>query len=135
MNEEINAFVSAWTEDPLRVKPAFLALWRELEGLAARTPDAELVFVARPGATYSLRARRASAGARPVFALVDVVDESDGRFLSVCFYADAVSDPDELGQLVPLGLLGEDGYCFDLEAPEQRVLDYLADRFSEAANA
>lgn len=135
MNEKINAFADAWTEDPLRVKPAFLTLWSALEALTAKTPDAELIFVARPGATYSLRARKTNAGARPVFALVDVVDESDGRFLSVCFYADAVSDPEEFGQLVPLGLLGEDGYCFDLEDPNQRVLDYLAERFSEAANA
>ena len=63
---------------------------------------------------------------------MDVIEDVDGRWLSVCFYADTVSDPEERGNLVPLGLLGEDGYCFDVEEPDTVLEAYVLERIDEA---
>ena len=57
--------------------------------------------------SYSLRAANAKNDERPLFVLVDVVDdEPEARWLSVCFYADMVNDPNELGDFVPSGSWG-----------------------------
>ncbi len=63
--------------------------------------------------------------------MVDVI-EDDPRWLSVCFYGDSISDPDEKGDFVPKGLLGEDAVCFDLEAYDEEDLGYLEGRIDEA---
>ena len=71
------------------------------------TPDVRFDFKARPGVSYSLRAANAKNDERPLFVLVDVVDdEPEARWLSVCFYADMVNDPDELGDFVRPGSWG-----------------------------
>ncbi|MDE5879203.1 MAG: hypothetical protein K2G99_04150, partial [Desulfovibrio sp.] len=71
---------------------------------------------------------------RELFVLVDVVDdEPESRWLSVCFYADMVSDPDEQGDFVPQGLLGEDALCFNLDEDSADMRDYIAARLAEAA--
>ena len=65
--------------------------------------------------------------------MVDVIDDDpESRWLSVCFYGDDITDPDELGDLVPQGLLGEDGYCFDVTEHDARIIAYLGDRIGEA---
>jgi len=136
MHKELQDFYDAWTHDPHKTRSAFTTLTTELVELSVEAKGGiELSFVPRPGATYSLRGRHTAPGARPVFVLVDVVDDASGRWLSVCFYADAVSDPEELGNLVPKGLLGDDGYCFDLENPSPGTLDYLLDRIREGARS
>jgi len=56
------------------------------------------------------------------------------RWLSVCFYGETVSDPEERGDLVPGGLLGEDGLCFDVENGSDDFIDYLIARINEAYN-
>jgi hypothetical protein len=43
-----------------------------------------------------------------------------------------ITDPEEKGVLIPLGLLGEDGYCFDLEEWDENYLQYLKTRLDEA---
>jgi hypothetical protein len=43
-----------------------------------------------------------------------------------------ITDPDDKGVLIPLGLLGEDGYCFDLEEWDEEYLHYLKTRLDEA---
>jgi hypothetical protein len=43
-----------------------------------------------------------------------------------------ITDPEEKGDLIPEGLLGEDGYCFDLDAWNEDDLTYLEKRLAEA---
>ncbi len=43
-----------------------------------------------------------------------------------------IDDPEELGNLIPQGILGEDGYCFDLEELDDSFVDYLNGRIDEA---
>ena len=128
--QEVKQFEAAWREDPLNVKPAFEAWEAFLGGLA----DVSLDFKARPGISYSLRARHAAQKDRELFVLVDVVDdEPASRWLSVCFYADMVTDPDELGDFVPQGLMGADAMCFNLDEDSAAMRDYIAARLAEAA--
>lgn len=129
-NKELDAFIAGWTRDNLHLKPAFLEYRDMLEAL----PNVSFEFHARPGISYSLRAKSAAQSARPLFVLVDVVDdEADSRWLSVCFYADMITDPDEIGDFVPKGLLGEDATCFNLDEDNQAIQGYIADRIKEAA--
>jgi len=132
MTPDIRAYLESWTHDPRRVKPLFAALAAAMAGCGA-----SLELVVRQGITASLRASATGpkTGPRPLFALADVVEDPQGRFLSVCFYDDEVSDPEERGQCVPRGLLGEDARCFDIEAPDPEVLPYLEARLAEAADA
>jgi hypothetical protein len=38
--------------------------------------------------------------------MVDVIDDDpEVRWLSVCFYGEMITDPDEAGELIPEGLL------------------------------
>jgi hypothetical protein len=62
---------------------------------------------------------------------MDVIDE-DPRWLSVCFYGDMITDPEEKGDLVPEGLMGEDGYCFDVDENDPEHIDYICRRLDEA---
>lgn len=127
----IERFTREWTTDQRRVRPLFLDLLARLTAW-----DASLDFVVREGVSASLRAAwPRPASDRPLFCLVDVVQDEGGPWLSVCFYADDVTDPENLGNLVPQGLLGEDGYCFDVEEPNPAVERYLAERMAQAAAA
>ena len=84
--------------------------------------------------SYSLRARHERQQGRELFVLVDVVDdEPESRWLSVCFYADMITDPSELGDYVPQGLMGEDACCFNLDEDDADMRAYIADRLREAA--
>ena len=135
MQEVVQAYLMRWQADPKRVRPFFEHLLEALRG-----PENEMEFVERAGVSASLRAKIAMPGkgaasaivSRELFCLVDVVEDVDGRWLSVCFYADTVSDPEERGNLVPLGLLGEDGYCFDVEEPDSALEEYVLARIEQA---
>lgn len=128
----LNEFIDGWQADKLNMKPVFLQ-YREY---LANTPGVSLEFVARPGISFSLRAKNVKQVKRPLFVLVDVVDdEPDARWLSVCFYADMVTDPDEQGDFVPQGLLGEDAICFNLDEDNGEMRDYIASRLKEASAA
>ncbi len=123
----LEAFLAEWTDTPQQSRQAFIALKGHLEA----EPGVVLSFVARPGVTYSLRAAAPDRSDRPLFVMVDVI-EDDPRWLSVCFYDDTVSDPDERGDHVPDGLLGEDAVCFDLESHDPEMLAYVTARIDEA---
>lgn len=126
---EAREFLDQWGSDSGGVRRAFAELLDYLEHMS----DVSLEFVSRRGVTHSLRARRVGPGGPAgLFALVDVVEDASGRFLSVCFYAQGVSDPRELGETVPGGLLGEDGHCFDVDTDEPALLGYLFERLAEA---
>lgn len=91
-----------------------------------------LEFIPREGLTYSVRAAK-PGGERPLFAMIDVI-EDDPRWLSVCFFADLISDPDDRGDVVPEGLMGQDARCFDITEGERDLTAYVAERLSEAVS-
>jgi len=129
--EEMARMLERWQEDPSAVKEAFLRLGAFL----AERKGARLSFKARPGVSYSLRAAKPSGveGGERLFALVDVIDDPNARYLSVCFYEETVTDPEGLGETIPGGILGEDGYCFTVEENDPVLLSYLERRVLEAA--
>jgi len=122
-------FIEEWKETKTRTKQAFTELLDHLNSLA----DTTLEFIARPKVSYSLRPRHANQKDRSLFAMVDVIDDDpDERWLSVCFYGEMITDPDESGDLIPEGLLGEDGYCFDLYEYDENEMTYLKERLTQA---
>ena len=93
----------------------------------------KLDFNERPGVSYSLRAAHVKNSDHPLFVMVDVIDDDPlNRWLSVCFFGDMITDPDELGDLIPGGLLGEDGYCFDVTSSDKNLAGYIQQRIEEA---
>ena len=130
VRNEVEALLQGWTEDPLQVRGAFVEYMDLLDARAGVRLD----FKARPGVSYSLRAVHEKQEGRSLFVMVDVVDdEPEARWLSVCFYADMVADPDELGDFVPGGLLGEDACCFNLDENDAAMRGYIRARIEEAA--
>ena len=123
-------YLSAWTRDPGGVKKAFLTIIVNLDSRG----DTTLSFKDRPGVCHSLRAVRASQEWRPYFILVDVIeDDPEDRWLSICFYADMIDDPLNLGNVVPEGINHLDGHCFDLDEDwDQDLLEYLLARIDQA---
>ena len=125
-SQEINEFLAQWSNEEM--KNVFLHLADLLAGFS----DVELDFKARPGVSYSLRGKR-TGQSRELMAMIDVIDDDpEARWLSVCFFADMITDPEELGDIVPGGLLGHDGYCFDLLSSDSEEVDYVAQRIQEA---
>jgi hypothetical protein len=129
MSSGLSAFLDSWTVDPNGIKPVFTAMYEYL-----RTRDrVSLEYKGRPGVSHSLRARHAAQNKRELFVLVDIIDDEPGaRWLSVCFYADLVTDPEEHGDVVPGGLMGDDACCFDLDSPENNIERYMLQRLQEA---
>ena len=126
--KEISDLLSGWTADGNGIKAAFseiVELMKSLEGLTYSVKS-------RPGISYSLRACVVN-GEEKILTLMDVIDDDpQNRWISICFYAETISDPDEEGDLIPGGLLGEDGYCFDLFENDGDTVSYLKDRIIEA---
>lgn len=128
MPADLDAFLTSWSEDENAVKPLFLSLYSLLQGL----DGVKLEYKGRPGVSHSLRALYPERKDRPLFVLVDIIDDApEARWLSICFYADLVTDPEELGDVVPGGLGGEDARCFDVDAPEGMEI-VLLERLKEA---
>ena len=123
-------FLDQWTLDEMNMKNIFLRLANRF----LEKDRAVLSVVPRPGVSTSLRARKKVQNEEgTLITMIDIVDDDpDNRWLSVCFYGDCVTDPEEAGDLVPGGLLGEDGYCFDLYENDQNAITYLEQRIDEA---
>ena len=128
--KNLSDILNKWTRDEMNMKDAFLRLANRF----SEKNQAVLSVVPRPGISYSLRARmKAEDEEGTLITMIDIVDDDpDNRWLSVCFYGDCVTDPEEEGDLVPGGLLGEDGYCFDLYENNQNTITYLEQRIDEA---
>jgi hypothetical protein len=127
--ETVQAFIDSWTEDPLNTKPIFESL---LNDLAAKE-KAVIEFHQRPGISHSLRGLFDDRQDRPLFVMIDVIDDDPkARWLSVCFYGDMIDDPDEMGDLIPGGLLGADGYCFDISEADGPLTQYVRQRIQQA---
>jgi len=122
-------FLDNWTDDDLGTKPIFRSL---LEGILIKA-DTNVECNERPGISYSFRLSHKRQKDRPLFTMIDVIDDDPKqRWLSVCFFGDMIEDPDELGDLIPGGLLGSDGYCFDITDPDEHLRDYVDKRILEA---
>lgn len=125
--QELQTFMDDWTDTDVRSKEAFVRLKSHLDA----KDGVQLEFVPRPGVTYSLRAVHQNQKQRSLFVMVDVI-ENDPRWLSICFYGDMITDPDEQGDFVPEGLLGEDAMCFDVDQYDDTLIQYLEARLDEA---
>ena len=130
IQKDIESFVEQWPVAQDSIRRIFIELKTFLQGQAGTS----LSLKQRPGVTYSLRAIHQSQTDKPLFVMIDVIDD-EPRWLSVCFYDQMVSDPGELGNHVPGGLLGEDGLCFDVDGESEELLAYLKKRIMEAHNA
>ena len=126
LSRQVTDFLAEWPDEPMR------RAFSELAAMVAELPGVACDFVARPGVSHSLRPRHQEQRDRALFAMIDVIDDQP-RWLSVCFYEDMISDPEGAGDLVPGGLAGDDGYCFDLTTPER--LEYVRARLLEAFRA
>ncbi|GAB6095498.1 hypothetical protein JCM14469_17500 [Desulfatiferula olefinivorans] len=126
---DVNALLDTWTDNEQQTRKAFI----ELKDHLAMMNDVTYAFKGRAGVSYSLRARHAGQKDRDLFVMLDVIDDDpDARWLSICFYEDLLTDPEERGDLIPQGLGGDDGYCFDLEEWDEDVVTYLKARLDEA---
>lgn len=125
--EELESFIATWPENSKEC----LSLFLDLKEYLLKLDLVDIEFHSRPGLTYSLRGVHKNQKEKPLFVMVDVIDD-DPRWLSVCFYGEMVTDPDEKGDYVPGGLLGEDGMCFDVEDATPTLVDYIKQRITEA---
>ena len=120
IQSDLNQFLEEWIDTPEQTKKAFLRLKKHLESQSGVKFD----FNARPGVSYSLRAAHHKQK-RQLYVMVDIIDDDpENRWLSICFYGDMITDPDDVGDLVPEGLLGEDGHCFDVDDWDENNLKY-----------
>lgn len=127
-DKAINEFLQAWTIDSAHTKDFFAECYALIKSL----PHANYEFIARPTISYSLRAS-IGKNTRPLFVLVDIIDDDPhSRWLSICFYADSLKDPDSIADLVPNGLFGEDAMCFDVDNADSQLNSYLLTRVNEA---
>ena len=132
MREELAGFIDSWTQDDNGTKNCFLKFKQYLEDMEG----VSLNLVARPGVSYSLRAVHANQKRRQLFAMVDVIDDDPAdRWLSVCFYGEMINDPEEQGDDVPEGLLGEDATCFDVYTYDDELVNYVLERLGEACQS
>jgi hypothetical protein len=125
----LNIFIAEWQASPERNKDVFI----RLKNVSEAQDGATLDFIPRPGVTYSLRAVHANQKNRELFVMVDVIEDTP-RWLSICFYADMIADPQEKGDFVPEGLLGEDAVCFDIESWDEALIRYVEARIQEACD-
>lgn len=125
--QDVVAFLQDWVETEEQNKAGFERLYKQLQ----EKEKGSIEFHPRPGVTYSLRGMSLRKNAPSLYVMVDVI-EDDPRWLSVCFYGDMITDPQEKGAFVPGGLLGEDAICFDLERYDQQEFAYVEARIEEA---
>ncbi len=132
MSAELDALLEAWTLDANGIKPLFQTLYQFLR----EQNHVALEYRVRPGVSHSLRARHSAQKERSLFVLVDIIDDDpEARWLSICFYADLVTDPEGRGDVVPGGLMGEDACCFDVDDAGNGMAEYMQSRLAEACAA
>jgi len=130
-NTEMSLLLEMWSKDQHNVKGIFIKLLEIL----SKHENAIFSFKSRPGVSHSLRAmvKKIDYGDPILFAIVDIIDDDpENRWLSVCFYNKMITDPEKAGNLLPKGLLGEDGYCFDLFEFDDAIISYIEQRINES---
>lgn len=129
---QIEEFLSNWPGENQPMREWFRQFYHQLSAMEG----VRLSFVARPGVSYSLRPVHSNQRGRDKFAIVDVIDDDPAeRWLSVCFYEDMITDPNGRGELIPGGLSGSDGYCFDMYDNNEELGQELLTRLIEAKEA
>lgn len=129
---EVESFMEQWGGDDNLMRNCF----KELFECVRQLDTVSLDFIARPGISFSLRPKHKNQTGRDMYAMIDVIDDDPAeRWLSVCFYGDMISDPEERGEVVPGGLAGDDGYCFDMYEADDALTGYLKDRLVEGYRA
>ncbi len=127
--QQIEAFLNNWPGENAPMREWFRQFYHRLSTMEG----VSLSFVARPGVSYSMRPVHVNQSDRDTFAIVDVIDDDpDERWLSVCFYEDMITDPNGRGELIPGGLSGSDGYCFDMYDNDEELGRDLLMRLQEA---
>jgi ligand-binding sensor protein len=122
-------FINDWVDDTLCIKTIFISLFQDL----LQKEEVQIEFHERPGISFSLRGVHKKQKDRPLFVMIDIIDDDPKqRWLSVCFYGDTIEDPDDQGDLIPGGLLGSDGYCFNLTEFDESLKEYVGQRIQEA---
>jgi ligand-binding sensor protein len=122
-------FINDWVDDRLCIKTIFISLLQDLQ----QKENVAIEFHERPGISFSLRGVHKNQKDRPLFVMIDIIDDDPKqRWLSICFYGDTIADPDDQGDLVPEGLLGSDGYCFNLTDSDESLKEYVGQRIQEA---
>lgn len=130
--QEIESFIQSWQGDNQPMREWFRQFYQQVSSMEG----VSLTFVARPGVSYSIRPVHVNQTARDKFAIIDVIDDDPKeRWLSVCFYEDMITDPNGRGELIPGGLGGSDGYCFDMYDNNEELGRDLLLRIQEAADA
>ncbi len=130
---EISSFLQEWESGQ---GPAMQKWFQLFFDTVRAMENVDLQFVARPGVSYSIRPKQRNQKERDLFAMIDVIDDDPAeRWLSVCFYGDMIADPEQRGEVIPGGLAGSDGYCFDMFEDDKELADYLVDRLVEACAA
>lgn len=125
---EVDGFLGQWPDEPMR--ECFIKMYRNVAEMAG----VELEFVSRPKISHSLRPKHVNQSDRDLFGMIDVIDDDpEARWLSVCFYGDLITDPEERGELIPGGLAGADGYCFDMYEADDELTGYIIARLQEAS--
>ena len=128
---EFKAYMNDWAEYSQEVKNSFLALFNIL----SIRPDVTFDFNIRPGVSASFKSyvKMNDPPDTRLFSVIDIIDQDPQNiWLSICFYADMISDPDDLGNLIPNGLLDEDGHCFDVFEDDEGLMKYIKSRIDEA---
>ncbi len=127
--QKLKTFIEEWKETA--GKNSNKKIFLHFRDYLSTKEGVTLDFIERPGVTYSLRAVHAEQKDKELFVMVDVIEDVE-RWLSVCFYGDMITDPEEKGDFVPGGLLGEDAVCFDLEEQNDSLIHYIETRLDEA---
>ena len=126
--KKISDLLNGWAADDNGIKAAFIEIIELLESLEGLVYS----FKSRPGISHSLRASIDNRE-KKLLTLMDIIDDDPAnRWISICFYAETINDPEEEGDLIPGGLVGEDGYCFDIFENDDTTVSYIKDRITEA---
>ncbi len=124
--QDLDTFLTDWQESSNN-KNIFL----HFKNYLSKKDGIDFDFIARPGVSYSLRGHHKKQQEKSLFVMIDVIDDLS-RWLSICFYKEMVRDPEEKGDFVPGGLLGQDALCFDLEEQDTPLIKYIEARLDEA---
>ena len=77
--KEVDTFIENWPDSPEKNKQIFIRLKDFLKSKAGVIFE----FVPRPDVTYSLRAKHENQKNKPLFAMVDVIEDSPAGCRSV----------------------------------------------------
>ncbi|OQY01346.1 MAG: hypothetical protein B6I26_04695 [Desulfobacteraceae bacterium 4572_130] len=126
---ELEKLIIKWKDSKAQTKKAFMIIMDYI----IKMKDISFEFKARPKISYSLRLKHKNQKNRSFFAIIDIIDdEPNQRWLSICFYEDMINDPKDLGDMIPQGMMGEDGYCFDFYEYNEKNIEYIKKRFDQA---